>query len=285
MTEIVKQESVLAEYNTEQIEILKTQIAKGCNNEELKYYLTICKHLDLNPFNRQIYALKRRTWNSDKQAYDEHLTVQMGIDGFRLIAERTGKYAGSDEPVYTFDTNWKLEKATVTVKKLIWGQIVETTAPAYYEEYVQTYKDKKTQQMIPNSQWIKMPRLMLGKCAEALALRKAFPQELSGVYSEDEVGTMESHAEEFKPEMANDEDKAELVQLIGWSGVPPEKFYEADKVSTIDEYTPAKIRTRIDIIKKRLEEKANEEPTILIVPEGEEVKIIAPQTETPNPPQ
>lgn len=217
MTDIVKQDSVLAQYNPEQIQILKTQIAKGCNDEELKYYLTICKHLELNPFNRQIYAIKRKTWNSQKQGYDENVTVQMGIDGFRLIAERTGKYAGSDEPVYTYKTDGTIEKATVTVKKLIGGHIVETTAPAYYDEYVQTYTDKKTNKAVPNSQWVKMPRLMLGKCAEALALRKAFPQELSGVYSEDEVHTMESHAEELKPEMANEEDKAKLKQLIEWA--------------------------------------------------------------------
>lgn len=258
MTDIVKTQSVLAEYNEEQLNILKTQIAKGATTDELKYYLTICKHLDLNPFNRQIYAVKRRTWNAEKKGYDENITIQMGIDGFRLIAERTGKYAGSDEPVYEYNSDWTIFKAVVTVKKLIGGMIVETSAPAYYDEYVQTYKPKGSDQYVPNSQWQKMPRLMLWKCAEALALRKAFPQELSGVYSEDEVATMESHSEEIKPEMANEEDKAKLTQLIEWSGVPAEKFFEADKVANIDEYTPAKIRTRIEAIENRLKEKAEQ---------------------------
>lgn len=270
MTDIVKQESVLAEYNPEQLEILRTQIAKGCTDAELKYYLTICKHLDLNPFNRQIYAVKRKSWNNEKKDYDENVTVQMGIDGFRLIAERSGKYAGSNAPRFEWSADGKkLIAAYVTVKKLVGGIIVETEAVAYYEEYVQTYKDKTTQEWKPNAQWVKMPRLMLWKCAEALALRKAFPQELSGVYSEDEVITMNSHAEETAPVeiMATTEQKAKLLELIAWTGAPEKKFFDADKVADIDGYTQVKAQARIDYIERELAKKAEEKPVEATVEE------------------
>ena len=105
-----------------------------------------------------------------------------------------------------------------------------------------------------------MPRLMLGKCAEALALRKAFPDDLSGLYSEEEVLTIQSHdVENNTEEMASEEDILELVQHIEWSGVPAEKFYTADDVTKPEEYTAKKIKARIEMIKRRLEEKANEQ--------------------------
>ena len=261
MTDIVKQESVLASYNPEQLEILRTQIAKKCDDNELKFFLTVCKHVQLDPFKKQIYAVKRRNWNPDKKAYDESMVIQTGIDGFRTIAERTQKYAGSKAPRFTYKENGTLESAIVVVKKLIGGQIVETEAEAYYDEYVQKVKNKETNQMEPNKQWQTMPRLMLGKCAEALALRKAFPDDLSGLYSEEEVQTIQSHdVETNTEEMASDEDIKELSQNIEWSGVPAEKFYTADGVTKPEEYTKKKITARIAMIKKRLEEKAEEKP-------------------------
>lgn len=93
MADIVKQESILATYNPEQLDILRTQIAKKCTEGELKFFLTVCKHVALDPFKKQIYAVKRRNWNSDTKTYEENMVIQTGIDGFRTIAERTQKYA------------------------------------------------------------------------------------------------------------------------------------------------------------------------------------------------
>ena len=137
------------------------------------------KRTGLDPMARQLFCVKRY----DSRAKKEVMSVQVSIDGFRAIADRTNRYVPSREPTYTFDENKKLESATAYIKKFVAGSWHEITATAFYDEYVQT-----TREGVPNSMWKKMPRLMLAKCAESLVLRKAFPAELSGLYTPDEMG-------------------------------------------------------------------------------------------------
>jgi len=102
-------------------------------------------------------------------------------------------------------------KATVSVNKILpqGGQIVKTTASARWSEYSQTYKTKDGTKLM--GMWGKMPYLMLGKCAEALALRKAFPAETSGLYIHEEISENKSKIDELKlPEPKKAEDKKEL---------------------------------------------------------------------------
>jgi hypothetical protein len=110
------------------------------------------------------------------------MTIQAAIDGMRLVAQRTKGYAGQDDVVYDDETKKQPGKATVTVYKLMGGNRVSFTASARWDEYCQ-----KTSTGMPMVMWAKMPYLMLGKCAEALALRKAFPNELSGIYAPEEM--------------------------------------------------------------------------------------------------
>jgi phage recombination protein Bet len=161
------------EFSPEQIDLLKRTICKGSTDDEFTLFIGQCKRTGLDPFARQIHAVKR--WDGKQKR--EVMQVQVGIDGYRLIAERTGLYAGNDDPV--FDDEDKPRKATVTVYKLVGGVRCPFTASARWEQY---YPGEKQGFM-----WNKMPHLMLGKCAEALALRKAFPAELSGLYTTDEM--------------------------------------------------------------------------------------------------
>lgn len=137
-----------------------------------------CKRTGLDPFSRQIHAVKR--W--DAQMGREVMSIQTGIDGYRLIADRTGLYAGNDDPVYDEEGRPHPGKATVTVYKLVNGARTPFTRSARWTEFAQTKKDGSLTRF-----WAKMPYLMLGKVAEALALRAAFPQELSGLYTNDEM--------------------------------------------------------------------------------------------------
>ena len=151
-----------------QVDLIKSQIAKGATDDELKLFLHVADKSGLDPLSRQIYFIKR----SGK------MTIQTGIDGFRAVADRTGQYVGSSDPV--FEDNGKIPaKATVTVNKVVGGIVGNFTATARWEEY---YPGKSQGFM-----WDKMPHTMLGKCAEALALRKAFPAQLSGLYTGDEM--------------------------------------------------------------------------------------------------
>src|SRR3990167_218682 len=143
-------------------------IPKDCSAELVKLYSRICAETQLNPFRKQIHFIRR----------GNSYTVQIGIDGYRSIADRTGLYAGSDD--YAFDDEKSPNKATVTVYKMVNGVRCPFTASARMSEY-------KPQDVKMQFMWNKMPNLMLGKCAESLALRKAFPNELSGTYTNEEM--------------------------------------------------------------------------------------------------
>ena len=162
----------------EKIDLIKQTVAKGATDLELDLFLHACKRTGLDPLMKQIYAIKR--WNA--KAGKEEMAIQTGIDGYRLIADRTGQYAGSDEATYMVGEDGYPDVASVTVYKLVGGVRCPFGSSARWKEYCQTNKQGE-----PTAMWTKMPYLMLAKCAEALALRKAFPAELSGVYTHEEM--------------------------------------------------------------------------------------------------
>ena len=166
-------------YSNDQIKLLADTIARGCDENELKLFLEISKFSRLNPFTGQIRPVKR--WNSDLGR--EAMVIQVGIDGYRSIAARTQELAGIEDAVFDSEENPYPQTAKVTVYRWSHGNRIPYTATARWGEYVQRKKDGD-----PNSMWKRMPYLMLAKCAEALALRKAFPDDLAGIYTEEEMG-------------------------------------------------------------------------------------------------
>lgn len=153
--------------SAEKLSLIKQTVAKGATDLELELFLHACRRTGLDPLMKQIYCIKRGA----------NMAIQTGIDGYRLIADRTGQYAGSGEPQYSIGMDGYPEVASVTVTKLVGSTPCLFSASARWDEYRQE----------SSPMWKKMPFLMLGKCAEALALRKAFPAELSGVYTHEEM--------------------------------------------------------------------------------------------------
>ena len=221
----------IGQLDSDQLEqlMLANIIPQGTPKEQVQIFATVCQEKSLSPFQKQIYLLpfKKSKGQAPNKTWETHYACIVGIDGYRTIAERTGKYAGNDD--YRFD-NGKTEfecrnadqknpvTATATVYKIMNGQRVPYSATVSWESYYPAQAGKAFN-------WNRMPYLMLGKTAEALALRKAFPEALSGLHSEDEMGGFEETKD--PQEVAALEKSAAACQA---AKVKVDKYTDADKL-------------------------------------------------------
>jgi len=165
--------SAITQWTQEQTQLISSTIAPGCTADELKLFAYACQRTGLDPFSKQIYAIKR----------GGKLTIQAGIDGLRSIAERSNELDGSatywigDAEGSQWADVWLGSKPPAAAKTIIWrkGCSHSFIGVARYADYA------------GQGLWSKMPSAMLAKCSEALALRKAFPADMSGVYTVDEM--------------------------------------------------------------------------------------------------
>lgn len=227
-------------FSREQVQLIKDTVARGATDDELRLFLEVCKSKRLDPFSKQIHAVKR--WDSGLRR--EVMSFQVGIDGFRALAERSGRYAGQDAPVWCgldgqWVDVWLAQQPPVAAKMSVYKQGFEkpVTRIALYREYVQTTKDGGA-----NSMWAKMPANQLAKCAEALALRAAFPEELTGLYTHEEMGQADNDVRRVK--------------------------------------APLPIRTRTTIVREPEPEPAQVTEALEIIQDAQTVEVLPPQEDT-----
>jgi phage recombination protein Bet len=187
-----------AEFTDMQVSILKQLGVKDATRGDLAVFHHVCQRTGLDPFAKQIYMLGRWTKDGTKQ------TIQTGIDGYRLVARRAADKAG--ESLEYEDTLWcgqdgawvdvwLHDQPPAAAKVTVLRNGNRFPAVAKWSEYVQTTKNGEATAM-----WARMSANQLAKCAEAAALRKAFPQDLSGVYTDDEMGQAQRpQAPEHRP--------------------------------------------------------------------------------------
>ena len=226
------------EISRDQIELIKRTVAKGVTDDEFQLFLHAAKRMGLDPLAKQIHAVKRYSGADGREV----MSIQTGIDGYRLIADRTGNYAPGKANSYEYDGNGKVISATAYAMKFVRGAWMETSATAHMSEYAQTKKDGSY-----NAMWASKPHIMLGKCAEALALRRAFPAELSGVYTDDEMAQADNESVTVKP--PKQLPPAALTPLIALDEIT--RIIEAkdfvktgDRIRELFTYACAEIKTR-----------------------------------------
>jgi phage recombination protein Bet len=161
------------------------------SNADLAVFLHVAQRSGLDPFARQVYMIGRRE-KTRNDTWITKQTIQTGIDGYRLIARRAADRAGEKfaepQPLWCGQDMqwleaWPFEDTPPAACKVtVYRDGEPFGAVAMFHEFCQ--RDRAGN---PTSMWRKMPANQLAKCAEAQALRKAYPQELAGLYVDEEM--------------------------------------------------------------------------------------------------
>lgn len=212
------------------LDTVQTKSGKKPDLATRQNFINQCIAYELNPIKRQAYLTGYDSKDGAK------FTFIVGIDGFASIASRTGQYAGKDQARYTYDGD-KLESAVVTVYRIVQGQKCAFAGQAFFAEYRQD-----------SPMWSKMPKTMLEKCAFAKALRSAFPESLSGMYTDDEINTNYINTDQI----IEIEELLEIYSLLKKETLEniKEKFHKIYKINSISELTSRQFENAIEVINK-----------------------------------
>lgn len=179
-------------YPNEQIDMIRVKcMPRNTPLEETYAFLSRAKKAKLDPLLGQIYLVKN--WSDDQNRHVYSIVV--GINGHRLIASRTERYSPGRTTEYAYDKETgELVSATAYLnvyheKSNSWNEVSGT---AHFKEYAVYRYDKESKSLVLTPRWEKMGHTMLEKCAEMKALRRAFPDEMAGFYSEEEIEQMNS---------------------------------------------------------------------------------------------
>ncbi len=222
MSNIVKHEPRLPALQMDEhelMEVLQSSLYPGASMASIKMVLGYCKAAGLDPMQKPVHIVPM--W--DSKAGSMRDVVMPGVGLYRTQAARSGECAGVSEPDFGPDTTETLGGQSITFpawcrvtvkRRLPTGEVVEFTAKEFWKENY-AVKGGKEKSIAPNAMWTKRPYGQIAKCAEAQALRKAFPE----VGSQPTADEMEGKALDMGP--------AEVVQPADApmpAAYPPDRF-------------------------------------------------------------
>ncbi|WP_405195144.1 phage recombination protein Bet [Streptomyces anulatus] len=213
-------------WTADQVAVLRQAgIKQQVTSAELSGFLHLCQRTGLDPFSRQIYLIGRYSKKDGREVY----TPQTGIDGYRVIAQRvtaqtSGTYGYEDTLWCDASGRWRdvwlSEAPPAAAKVTVIRNGQRFSAVAAFREYVQTWPDGNAKGL-----WGQMPAGQVAKCAEALALRKAFPHDLAGVYTAEEMGQADNTTDAAPaPQMQ----RAQQAEPDEWATAQPRRDYLAE---------------------------------------------------------
>jgi phage recombination protein Bet len=192
----------VATWTSRQLDTIKRTVASDTNDDEFNLFIEYAKSKKLDPFSKQIIAVVYSKNDPDKRK----MTIIVTQDGQRVLASRCRDYRPAEvEPEFVYSADLKspinpfgIEKVTVTLFKQdsagAWHPI---KGWAYWDEYAPTKdewvydqdagKRKPSGKKTLEGNWAKMPRVMLAKCANMVALRSGWPETFAGAYAEEEM--------------------------------------------------------------------------------------------------
>lgn len=234
-----KNNSSVSINESELFEVLKNSLYVGAQDDSVKMVLSYCKAAGLDPMMKPVHIVPMycATGQKDHKGYDIKAmrdVVMPGIGLYRIQADRTQQYAGADEPQFGDDITEELGGVKVTYpkwcritvkRKLPDGTIAEFTAKEFWKE---NYATKGRDSQAPNAMWLKRPYGQIQKCAEAQALRKAFPE----VGSQPTADEMEGKEIDITPQSEVPKVSEKKLNTLSDEGF--EKRYEMWKKNLID---------------------------------------------------
>lgn len=233
-------------YAAKDLALIKRTVATDCNDDEFNLFIHTARHLGLDPLRRQVYAMVFSKGDAAKR----RMSIIVGIDGFRSIAERTGNYRpDEDEPRIEYDDALRgptnplgIVKASVRVWKFSHGEWHPITGTAYWDEFAPVKdewaydeterKRRPTGKQTLDGQWPKMGRVMIAKCAESQALRRGWPDDFSNVYAPEEIDRARQ-ADMLPSEAAAEGEKTERMEKIGAKDSVPMIFGEDGAIEMV----------------------------------------------------
>lgn len=270
-----EQDDLMVVDKKEQLELLKQTYAKGASDTEFKMLFAVGNKVGADPLRKEIYLVP--FWDNDAKRMAR--TPVVGIDWYRKQAGKSPNYAGQGEAEFGNDVTSNgcthPEWAVVPIYNHRFSQPVRVRV--FWNEVAKISKDG-----VAVSNWKTMPHTMLAKCSEAQGIRKAFPEEVGGVYIEEEmpteiitataIETTKTNIQAAEVKAVLDPGKVEyLGQLLQCIGKKPEAFLKFLKKDKIEDLTDSEADSWIEKMEKEIKAKEGKDELEKIASEVEEM--------------